>query len=212
MNFTYPEDLAWIVLLLPLAAVVVITLGTQRNKHVSALISIGAVIGSFVASAILLAQFLSLSAGQFNARPFEWLAAGSPGMEQLKVTIGLHVDPLTLVMLLIVTGVGGAIHIYSYGYMHGDPGFSRFFACLSLFTFSMLGIVLASNFVMMFIFWELVGVSSYALIGFWYERPAAGDAAKKAFITNRLGDFGFLLGIILIWGITGQTEFDALKS
>ena len=99
-------------------------------------------------------------------------------------------------MLLIVTGVGGAIHIYSYAYMDEDPSKARFFAFMSLFTFSMLGIVLANNFVMMFIFWELVGVSSYLLIGFWYEKPSAGDAAKKAFITNRLGDFGFLAGII----------------
>ncbi|HXF10738.1 MAG TPA: NADH-quinone oxidoreductase subunit L, partial [Desulfuromonadaceae bacterium] len=107
-------------------------------------------------------------------------------------------------------GVGGLIHIYSIGYMHDDPGFSRFFACLSLFTFSMLGIVLANNFIEMFIFWELVGVSSYLLIGFWYEKPSAGDAAKKAFITNRLGDFGFLLGILMVWGLLGTLSFKAL--
>src|SRR2546430_5520656 len=97
-------------------------------------------------------------------------------------------------MMLLVTGVASAIHIYSWGYMREDRGFPRYFACLSLFTFSMLGIVLANNFLELFIFWELVGVSSYLLIGFWFERPAAADAAKKAFITNRLGDFGFLLG------------------
>ena len=107
---------------------------------------------------------------------------------------GLKLDALSLMMLLVVTGVGGAIHIYSYGYMDEDRSKSRFFAELSLFTFSMLGIVLANNFLMMFIFWELVGVSSYLLIGFWFEKPSAGDAAKKAFITNRLGDFGFLAG------------------
>jgi len=100
-------------------------------------------------------------------------------------------DPLSLVMMLLVTGVASAIHIYSWGYMRDDKGFSRYFACLSLFTFSMLGIVLANNFLQLFIFWELVGVSSYLLIGFWFERPAAADAGKKAFITNRLGDFGF---------------------
>ena len=90
--------------------------------------------------------------------------------------------------------------------MHDDPGFSRFFACLSLFTFSMLGIVLANNFLQMFIFWELVGVSSYLLIGFWFEKPSAADAAKKAFITNRLGDFGFMLGILMVWAVARLAE------
>ena len=102
-------------------------------------------------------------------------------------------------MLLMVTGVGALIHIYSFGYMHDDAGKSRYFAALSLFMFSMLGIVLANNFVMMFIFWELVGVSSYLLIGHWFERTSAADAAKKAFITNRIGDFGFMLGILMVW-------------
>src|SRR5439155_15897592 len=115
-------------------------------------------------------------------------------------------------MLLIVTGVGGAIHIYSYGYMREDRGFARYFASLSLFTFSMLGIVLSNNFFQMFIFWELVGLSSYLLIGFWYDRPAAADAAKKAFITNRLGDFGFILGIILIWSRLDTLKFDELQA
>jgi NADH-quinone oxidoreductase subunit L len=199
---------------LPLAAAAVITLFTQRWKFLSAQISIIAVIGAFIASTVLFAQFILMPNTELiQAQPFQWLAAGIPGLDELKVSIGLQIDRLSLVMLLVVTGVGGLIHIYSYGYMHEDPGFSRFFACLSLFTFSMLGIVLASNFVMMFIFWELVGVSSYLLIGFWYEKASAGDAAKKAFITNRLGDFGFLLGIILIWSATsGLIEFDALRS
>src|SRR5690606_24774623 len=117
-----------------------------------------------------------------------------------------------LMMLLIVTGVGSAIHIYSYGYMHDDPGFSRFFACLSLFTFSMLGIVLANNFLQMFIFWELVGVSSYLLIGFWFEKSSAADAAKKAFLTNRLGDFGFILGILTFWALAGSLGFDSIEA
>jgi NADH-quinone oxidoreductase subunit L len=117
-----------------------------------------------------------------------------------------------MMMLLIVTGVGGAIHIYSYGYMHEDRSMARFFAFMSLFTFSMLGIVLANNFIMMFIAWELVGVSSYLLIGFWFEKPSAGDAAKKAFITNRLGDFGFLAGILMVWSILGSLNFGVLES
>src|ERR1051326_7337002 len=114
-------------------------------------------------------------------------------------------------MTLLVTGVASSIHIYSWGYMREDAGFSRFFACLSLFTFSMLGIVLANNFVELFIFWELVGVSSYLLIGFWFDRPAAADAGKKAFITNRLGDFGFLLGILTVWSALGSLNFGVLQ-
>jgi NADH-quinone oxidoreductase subunit L len=125
---------------------------------------------------------------------------------------GLKLDALSMMMLLVVTGVGGAIHIYSFGYMHEDRSMARFFAFMSLFTFSMLGIVLANNFVMMFIFWELVGVSSYLLIGFWFEKPSAGDAAKKAFITNRLGDFGFLAGILMVWGLLGSLSFSTLQT
>src|SRR5208283_3940195 len=118
---------------------------------------------------------------------------------------------LSLLMMLIVTGVASAIHIYSWGYMSEDRGFPRYFACLSLFTFSMLGIVLANNFLELFIFWELVGVSSYLLIGFWFERPAAADAGKKAFITTRLGDFGFLLGILTVWLTLNSLNFTVLE-
>src|SRR5436305_604648 len=130
---------------------------------------------------------------------------------ELHFDLGLRLDRLSLLMMLVVTGVASAIHIYSWGYMREDRGFSRFFACLSLFTFSMLGIVLANNFVELFIFWELVGVSSYLLIGFWFERPAAADAGKKAFITNRLGDFGFVLGILTIWATLGSVNFGVLQ-
>ena len=135
-----------------------------------------------------------------------WLSIGG-----LHIDFGLKLDALSLMMMLIVTGVGGAIHIYSFGYMSEDRGFSRFFAYMSLFTFSMLGIVLANNFIQLFIFWELVGVSSYLLIGFWFEKPSAADAAKKAFITNRLGDFGFLLGILVFWAMLGTLNFSGLS-
>ena len=113
-------------------------------------------------------------------------------------------------MLVLVTGVGGLIHIYSLGYMRNDAGKSRYFAALSFFMFSMLGIVLANNFVMLFIFWELVGLSSYLLIGHWYERPAACSAATKAFIVNRVGDFGFMLGLLLVWSSFGSLDYDEM--
>jgi NADH-quinone oxidoreductase subunit L len=110
-------------------------------------------------------------------------------------------------MLLVVSGVGSLIHIYSLGYMRDEEGRSRYFAGLSLFMFAMLGIVLANNFVMLFIFWELVGFSSYLLIGHWFDRDRAADAAKKAFLTNRVGDFGFMVGILMVWMPTGSVVF-----
>ena len=199
------ENLAWLTLLLPLLAAVVIPLFTRKDAKLSAQLSIGAIVASFLVSLVIFS--ILREAKPVDASPVQWLSVGS-----LNIELGLRLDPLSLLMLLIVTGVGSAIHIYSYGYMNGDPGMSRYFAGLSFFTFSMIGIVLANNFVQMFIFWELVGLSSYLLIGFWYERPAAADASLKAFITNRLGDFGFLVGIILIWGTTGQIKFNEIQS
>ncbi len=111
----------------------------------------------------------------------------------------------------MVTGVGFLVHLFSLAYMKDDSAKARYFCGLSLFMFSMTGIVLASNFIMMFIFWELVGLSSYLLIGHWYEKDSAADAAKKAFLTNRIGDFGFMIGILMLWGITGTFTFDGLS-
>jgi len=199
------EILPWLILFLPLLSVAVITLFTLRCKTTSSLISIGAIVIGFVLTLAF------INANGFHPAVTEtstnWLTIGD-----LHVDFGLKLDALSLMMLLIVTGVGGAIHIYSYAYMDEDPGKARFFAFMSLFTFSMLGIVLANNFLEMFIFWELVGVSSYLLIGFWFEKPSAGDAAKKAFITNRLGDFGFLLGILMVWGLLGSLNFSVLQN
>ena len=194
----------WIVLFLPLLAAAGIALCTLKNRELSAKLSIGAVVIGFLLSLI----FIVASGWEPQRRELivTWLEVGD-----LQVDFGLRLDPLSLMMLLIVTGVGGAIHIYSYGYMQQDRSVSRYFASLSLFTFSMLGIVLANNLLQMFIFWELVGVSSYLLIGFWYEKPSAADACKKAFITNRLGDFGFLLGILTVWSLLGSLNFSVLQ-
>ena len=198
------ELFPWLILFLPLLSVAVITLFTLRSKTVSSLISIGAVVTGFVMTLL----FINANGFQFSGETStNWLSIGG-----LQIDFGLKLDALSMMMLLVVTGVGGAIHIYSYGYMDEDSSKSRFFAELSLFTFSMLGIVLANNFLMMFIAWELVGVSSYLLIGFWFEKPSAGDAAKKAFITNRLGDFGFLFGILMVWGLLGSLNFSTLQT
>lgn len=121
----------------------------------------------------------------------------------LSVEFGFLIDRISILMLLIVTGVGSCIFFYSVGYMKGDTSFGRYFASLSLFAFSMIGIVVANNFLMLFIFWELVAVSSYLLIGFWFEKPSAADAGNKAFIVNRLADFGFVLGILYLWMLSG---------
>jgi NADH-quinone oxidoreductase subunit L len=197
------DSIPWIILFLPLVAAALITLFTQHDRKLSAGLSIGAVVAGFVLGLI----FVKLN-GWAPARESSvaWLTIGD-----LQVDFGLRLDPLSLLMMLIVTGVASAIHIYSWGYMGEDRGFPRYFACLSLFTFSMLGIVLANNFLELFIFWELVGVSSYLLIGFWFERPAAADAGKKAFITTRLGDFGFLLGILTVWATFGSLRFDLIE-
>ena len=204
-----PENAAWFILFLPLVAAMAIWLFTQRDGKFSATISITAVVFSFLGSlgVFLLLQEPLRMTNWVETTPLNWLSVGD-----LKIELGLRLDPLSLLMLLVVTGVGGAIHIYSRGYMHGDRGLGRYFACLSLFMFSMIGIVLANNFMMMFIFWELVGVSSYLLIGHWYERAAAAEACKKAFITNRLGDFGFLLGIIIVWAACDSLKFDAVQA
>ncbi len=194
------DALPWVILFLPLLAAITITLFTQKNGAVSAALSVGAISLSLAGAIILFMGMVP------DPTPREavltWLKAG-----RLQIDFALRLDPLSLVMLLIVTGVGGAIHFYSIDYMRGDRSFGRFFACLSMFTFSMLGLILSNNFLQMFIFWELVGVCSYLLIGFWYQRAAAADAAKKAFLTNRIGDFGFLTGIIFVWATTGTLTF-----
>jgi len=190
---------AWLILLLPLFSAVLIGLGAFRSRNASAMISVGAVVGSFLLTLLLIVVGAKLHPS------VTWLA-----IEGLQIDIGLRFDTLSKLMLCVVTGVGGLIHVFSLGYMKEDRDFSRYFAFLSLFMFSMIGIVLADNFVMMFIFWELVGISSYLLIGFWFEKPSAADAAKKAFLTNRVGDFGFLLGILMVWTALGSVGFAEL--
>lgn len=203
-----PETLAWTILLLPLLSAVGITLGARNRPRAAARIAITAVALAFFAAILLVRSYgrMSSGAGDFMITSVPWLAVAD-----LQVDLGLRLDALSNVMLLVVTGVGLMIHVYSRGYMEGDPSYPRFFASLSLFMFSMLGIVLASNLVLMFVFWELVGVSSYLLIGFWFEKPSAADAARKAFLTNRLGDFGFILGIIIVWAALGSVDFADLQ-
>src|SRR5215469_14121798 len=191
----------WIILFSPLLAAAVIAIATQPLKKLSSYLSVAAVAVSFVFALVVFG-----SSGVQDVS-FNWIDLGV-----FQIRIGYLIDDFSKMMLLVVTGVGLLIHIYSIGYMHDDRGRSRYFAGLSLFMFSMLGIVLANNFIMMFIFWELVGVSSYILIGHWFERPSAADAANKALIVNRIGDFGFMLGILMVWSASGTVMFGELTS
>ena len=135
---------------------------------------------------------------------FPWITVGNRAL----LNTGILIDNVTAVMLLVVTIVSTLVHLFSIGYMHGDPRYSRYFAYLSIFSFSMLGLVLAESFLFIYIFWELVGLSSYLLIGFWFEKKSASDAGKKAFIVNRVGDFGFLIGILIIYATCGVLGYD----
>ncbi len=192
----------WIVLLTPLLAATIILLLTHKNRFLSANLSI------LACGISLFGAFALFWEVDFVKLPeMTWISV--PGFT---VTIGALLDPWSKTMLLVVTGVGLLIHIFAYGYMREDEECGMFFAKLSFFMFSMLGIVLADNLVMMFIFWELVGLSSYYLIGFWQSKPSASAAARKAFIVNRIGDFGFILGIIGVWAIWKTVVFQQLQS
>jgi NADH-quinone oxidoreductase subunit L len=189
--------LPWVVLLAPLVSAGVITLFTLRWKALSSFISIAAVLVSFACSCLIFAK------SNIAAVEFTWIDIAGV----FNAPLGFTLDQLSKTMLVLVSGVGATIHIYSLGYMRDDEGKSRYFGALSLFMFAMLGIVLANNFVMLFIFWELVGFTSYVLIGHWFFRDAAADAGNKAFITTRIGDFGFMIGILMVWMATGSVVF-----
>jgi NADH-quinone oxidoreductase subunit L len=189
--------LPWVALLAPLLSATMIVLFTLRRKTLSSAISCAAVMVSFICACVVFAR------KDTTAATLRWL--DFPGTFTVPLAFGL--DQLSRMMLVLVSGIGALIHIYSLGYMRDDEGKSRYFAALSLFMFAMLGVVLANNFVMLFVFWELVGFTSYVLIGHWFERDAAADAAKKAFITTRIGDFGFMIGILMIWMSTGSVVF-----
>jgi NADH-quinone oxidoreductase subunit L len=193
-------NLPWILLFAPLVSAAVIILFTQKFRGLSSFISVGAILFSLVCSWLVFLE-PNISAPEWN-----WILI--PGV--FYIPMGLTLDGLSKTMLLVVTFVGALIHIYSLGYMRDDQGKSRYFAGLSLFIFAMLGIVLANNFVMLFIFWELVGFTSYLLIGHWFQRDSAAEAAKKAFLTNRVGDFGFILAILILSASTGTITFNDL--
>ena len=190
-------NLVGLILLFPIIGTAINGLfGKRLKKETVGYVACGSIGLSFFISVLVFCGLLLLppDARLFEKQLFSWIESGS-----FKAAAGLQVDPLSSLMILVVTGVGFLIHIYSVGYMHNDKGYHRYFCYLNLFTFSMLLLVLSNNFLLMFIGWEAVGLCSYLLIGFWFEKKSASDAAKKAFIVNRVGDFGFALGIMLIF-------------
>ena len=189
------EIAVWLIFLLPLASFLIIAFLIRpffnRYADLAGYLTILAVGAALALAAWALQSVVDEGTADFGAH--DWLEVGG-----LDITVGVLLDPLTAIMLIVVTGVSLMIQIYSVGYMKGDPGYARYFAYMSLFTASMVGLVMAGNIIQIYVFWELVGLCSYLLIGFWYNRPAAAAAAKKAFIVTRLGDFGFLLAILYL--------------
>jgi NADH-quinone oxidoreductase subunit L len=194
-------QLAWIIPFLPLLAFALIIFFLRWKEKVSAGLSIAMILVDWVIALIILFETLGRHGEPYEAHVY------ITTFKTFNLEFGILIDALTAIMLVVVTTVGSCVQIYSLGYMKDDPRFSRFYAYLSLFLFSMLGLVLANNFFMIFIFWELVGLTSYLLIGFWFEKKTAADAGKKAFITTRIGDLGFIVGLMLIAAYFGTFNY-----
>jgi len=202
---------ALLLTLLPLISFVVIVFITKKQKMVSAMVALAAVAASAILSINIFINVLKdKTPKEFSV---EWLNIPSIGsFKGLHIQMGILIDPLAALMLVIVTFIATLVILYSLGYMKGDASFSRYFAYISLFVFSMLVLVIANNYFQMFVGWELVGLCSYLLIGFWFHKPSASDASKKAFITNRWADFGFMIGIILLFVKFGTFNFGELAA
>jgi NADH-quinone oxidoreductase subunit L len=195
----------WIIPLLPLMGAAANGIfGGRWPKNVISAVALSSTTLAFLAALEAVREFLSLSPNQIPwiKTYFTWISAGG-----FQADFALQVDQLTVIMLLVVTGVGWLIHVYSTGYMHDDPGYRRFFSYLNLFMFFMLVLILAANYLLMFVGWEGVGLSSYLLIGFFFLKKSATNAGNKAFWVNRIGDFGFLLGVLLIFRTFGSLDF-----
>ncbi len=207
-----PHQLVWLIFLLPVFSFIVISFFirpfVKLESKVAGYITITALFGSLALSIWALAAVMAAPHHELPIPDISWVVIGNG----VTIHLGLIMDSLTAVMLIVVTVVSLMVQIYSQGYMRGDPGYHRYYAFMSLFTASMIGLVLADSLLFMFVFWELVGLCSYLLIGFWFHRPAAANAAKKAFIVTRLGDFGFLAAILLLYQNTGTFDIAELHS
>ena len=197
-------DFVWLIIALPLAGVIFLHFfGRFLKEPLAGLIATAAIGGGFVVAVIGAVPFLRGGEEGSTTILWEWMPAIGANMEILW-------DPLAVLMALVVTGVGSLIHIFAIGYMHGDERFGRFFTYMNLFAASMLTLVLAGNYAMLFLGWELVGFCSYLLIGFWFSRTTASAAAKKAFIVNRIGDFGFMIALMLIFTVFGTLSYSGI--
>ncbi|MBJ7530600.1 MAG: NADH-quinone oxidoreductase subunit L, partial [Nocardioides sp.] len=196
--------LLWLVVALPLLGAAVLLVGGRRTDRWGHLLGTATALASFVLSVVLFVDLLGReeSERQVAQRLWEWMQVGG-----FSVGMDLLYDPLSALFLLLITGVGTLIHVYSVGYMEHDPRRRRFFAYLNLFVAAMLTLVLAENYVVLFLGWEGVGLASYLLIGFWQHKPSAAAAAKKAFVINRVGDIGLSLAIALMFVTFGTTSF-----
>jgi NADH-quinone oxidoreductase subunit L len=196
---------AYIIPLLPLASFFINIAVGKRLPRKGDWLSLATILAGLVMSIGIFLEVFGAYDPNFKYHVVTpWLAVG----DRFTLNVGVLVDNITAVMLLVVTGVSTLVHLFSIGYMHGDPRYNRFFAYLSIFSFSMLGLVLSESFFFIYVFWELVGLSSYLLIGFWFEKKSAADACKKAFIANRVGDFGFLIGTLIIFATCGVLGYD----
>jgi len=201
-----PESVLWAIFLLPLFSLLFISLILRPFFNNHPRLS-GYTIIACLAAALGLSIWVLKSSAQFPIEStVEWAVVGN-----FKISLGFVADNLTAIMLIVVSGVSLVVQIYSQGYMKGDPGYHRYFAFMSLFTMSMLGLVMASNLLLVYVFWEGVGLGSYLLIGFWFHRPSAAAAAKKAFIVTRFGDFGFLIGILILYFTYGTFNIAELN-
>ena len=195
-------EYAWLMLLFPALGTLIIALfGTRLGKRVISWLAPGMVLLSFGVAVWMFVTMLGLPAEERSHEVvlWQWMVAGN-----FQVNIALLLDQLSITMALIVTGIGFLIHVYSVGYMHDDARFPRFFAFLNFFILMMLTLVLANNYLLLYVGWEGVGLASYLLIGFWFEKPSAADAGKKAFLVNRIGDFGLAIAIMFIWTTPGH--------
>lgn len=198
---------AFLIVLFPLVAFVIQIFFGRRLPRGGDWVSGVAILASFSLSLLIFFKVISVYDPNFRVQidRWTWLDLGL-----VHIAVGLLIDNVTAIMLMVVTVVSGLVHLYSVGYMHGDPRYSRFFGFLSIFSFSMLGLVLVDNFLLLYVFWELVGLSSYLLIGFWYEKPSAAAACKKAFLFNRVGDLGFFIGIMILFWKVGSFDYDGV--
>src|SRR5438093_10281484 len=204
-------QLLWLLPVLPRAGFLangVLALRRPRAKHAVSIIGVGVLLAALALAIVIVLAFLREGTPGPLVFPYwEWMPVG-----ELHVTVALQLDQLSAVMLLVVTGVSSLIHVFSVGYMGEDPGYARYFAYLNLFVFFMLVLVLGASFPVMFVGWEGVGLCSYLLIGFWFNEEVNANAGRKAFIMNRIGDFGFMVAMLMIFWTTGSLDFGTVFS